>query len=681
MANRLLELVSTGFLPGDDQSHAVELVGREAVSELFLLRLTVLTVKGDLAAKDVLGKSLSVKVLSGESADPRFMNGMVTAMRSLGTKYRNFYGYEFDLSPAFWLTSLSEECRIFQNKTLREIIDEVLQPYSGKIAFKVTLSASNKREYCVQYNESDFEFLTRLLAEEGCYFFVKHDMNASSSFGQTLVISDSTAGYFTADQAEIEYFADESRQASLTNWRVRYRAHASEWRLSDYNPTDGAAIVEVSAVGREKDYAPHGQKRFRGHGRYPTKTLGEALVKARIAAEDCTRRMIDGSGRYPHFCPGALMTLKNAPDGVQAPGKSVILSVEHTVRDYSSVGAALDAGGDSASPGYENSFTCLPATISYAPRTPASYRPMPGLQTGVVVGPSGEEIHTDEFGRIKVLFHWNRHDKNAADPTCWMRVVQSLAGPTFGAQFIPRIGMEVLVDFIEGDPDRPIVIGSVYNGKNKPPFALPGSKTQSGWRTQSSPGKDKKINELRFEDKTGAEEIYFHAGKDFTRFVQNNDDLKVDNAQTRTIKADRTVKITEGDDKLTLDKGSSQTQIKSGDTSLKIDKGKYSIEVMGDYSLTVKTGDQNTKVNAGSSSLQAAQKIELKVGSSSITLDPAGVTIKAATIKIQAQAMAEVSAPMVKVKASGMATLEASGLTKVEASGMLLLKGGIVMIN
>ena len=282
-----------------------------------------------------------------------------------------------------------------------------------------------------------------------------------------------------------------------------------------------------------------------------------------------------------------------------------------------------------------------------------------GVQSATVVGPSGEEIFTDKYGRVKVQFRWDRDGKNDANSSCWLRVASSWAGKQWGAVNIPRIGQEVIVDFIDGDPDSPIIVGSVYNPNTMPPYGLPDNKTQSGIKTRSSKqGSPDNFNEVRFEDLKDKEQIYVHAEKDFERVVENND--------THKIGFD---KKDPGDQKIEVFNNHSLTV---GDPSCK--EGSHTMEVHKDHSLTVKTGNQSvsvkagnqtTKLDAGKASTEAMQSIKLKVGQSSIKIDQTGITIKGMMISIEGQVKTEIKAVM----------------TDVSGSAMLKLGGGVTMIG
>jgi type VI secretion system secreted protein VgrG len=291
---------------------------------------------------------------------------------------------------------------------------------------------------------------------------------------------------------------------------------------------------------------------------------------------------------------------------------------------------------------------------------------MHGVQTATVVGPAGQEIFTDKYGRVKVQFHWDRQGKKDADSSCWVRVASVWAGKQWGVIHIPRIGQEVVVSFLEGSTDEPIIVGSVYNATNMPPYALPDNKTQSGIISRSTPGGgEATFNQIRFEDKKGNEEVLFHAEKDLNSEIENDETRKVGHDRTTTIKNDETKTINDGNEKITLDKG---------DQTLTISAGKQTVTIQGNQALTLKqgnqvisiqTGNQSTKIDLGKSETEAMQSIELKVGQSSIKLDQMGVTIKGMTIKIEGQ---------IEVEVKGL-------MTKVNGDAMLTLKGGLTMIN
>jgi type VI secretion system secreted protein VgrG len=308
--------------------------------------------------------------------------------------------------------------------------------------------------------------------------------------------------------------------------------------------------------------------------------------------------------------------------------------------DYRSRGSAFS---------YGNTFTCIPFAQPFRPprRTPKPV--VQGTQTAVVVCPPGEEIYPDKYSRVKVKFHWDRRPDNDLSSSCWIRVATPWAGKQWGMIHIPRVGQEVVVAFEEGDPDRPIIVGSVYNAEMMPPYKLPDHKTQSGVKTRSTlKGTEANFNELRFEDKKGSEDIVFHAEKDFHRSVENDDDLKVGNNQTIDIGNNRTITVEEGDE---------QEEIKKGNRAVKID--------MGNDTLTISMGNQTTTLEMGKSETEALQSIELKVGQSSIKLDQMGVTIQGMVIDIEGQLQTQVKAGLAAQISAGAAVQVQGGITMI----------------
>jgi type VI secretion system secreted protein VgrG len=377
---------------------------------------------------------------------------------------------------------------------------------------------------------------------------------------------------------------------------------------------------------------------------------------------------------------GCLLTLTDHPREDQNADYLIVAATHHFINP--------DVEGTAD---HSCEFLLIPKAQTFrAPRvTPKPL--IAGIQTAVVTGKAGEEIFTDSYGRVKVQFHWDRLGKNDENSSCFIRVAQTWAGKRWGAQFLPRLGQEVVVEFLEGDPDRPLITGSVYNADQPVPYALPDNMTQSGVKTHSTKtGDDKTFNELRFEDKKESEEVYFHAEKDFNRVVENNDTLtvglekkdagdqtiQIHNNRTVTLdegndtlqvkKGKRDVKIDEGDHLLTVGKGNREATISTGNDTLTISKGNREVKIdAGNHTVTVTQGNQTIKITAGSMSTEAGQAIELKVGGNSIKIDTSGITIKGTMVSIEGMAKTDIKAPM----------------TTVNGDGMLTLKGGLLQIN
>jgi type VI secretion system secreted protein VgrG len=381
-------------------------------------------------------------------------------------------------------------------------------------------------------------------------------------------------------------------------------------------------------------------------------------VAIRMEQETVPGLVIQGSGDCRHFVSGHKFTLD---EHFNANGPYLLTGVTHVARQNSFF------SGDDTAFEYSNSFNCIPFTQPFRPQRVALKSIIQGTQTAVVVGPAGEEIFTDKYSRVKVQFHWDRQGKNDADSSCWVRVGTPWAGKQWGMIHIPRIGQEVIVDFLEGDPDQPIIVGSVYNADQMPPYKLPDKKTQSGLKTRSTlKGGADNFNELRFEDKKGSEDIVFHAEKDFHRSVENDDDLQVGHDQTNLIKNNRSTTVKEGDESLKVEKGDRSIEVTEGDDSHLVKQGDRNVEIsMGNDSLLIKMGNQATKLDLGKSETEAMQSIELKVGQSSLKVDQMGVSISGMMIKIEGQ---------VQTSLKGL-------ITQLSADAMMQVKGGITMIG
>ncbi|HSQ57163.1 MAG TPA: type VI secretion system tip protein TssI/VgrG [Gemmata sp.] len=379
----------------------------------------------------------------------------------------------------------------------------------------------------------------------------------------------------------------------------------------------------------------------------------------------------------------------------------VLTAVEHEASE------PLTAGVRGGGGVYQNTFTAIPASVPFRPerRTP---RPLiAGMQPAVVVGPENEEIYTDQYGRVKVHFPWDRVGAKDGTDTCWLRVAELWGGANWGVVFTPRVGQEVLVEFLEGDPDRPVVTGRVYNAEQMPPYALPANQTQSGIKSRSTKqGTTDDFNELRFEDKKDNEQIYFHAQKDFVRVVENDDSLNVGHDQSIEVKNNRTLVVKEGYEKITIEKGNRDRTVSKGDDSLTVTEGKRTVSVKADYAVTVQEGNRSITVSkgnethtvskgnlsvdvtAGDATIQAGNSITLKVGSNSIVIDTSSITLTfgGSSIKLDSSSIALNST---KVDVLGTTTT-VSGDSQVKVSGAMAefsgsatckLSGGMVQIN
>ncbi len=660
---------------GGDVLIAIAFSGVEDLSTLFRFTLSMASTNTAITADQLLGKPLTVKIARPEG-DPRCINGIVTSFAAADRMVDGMRRYDVILEPKLWLLTRTTDSRIFQNQTVVQITETLFSDGGVTDYKKQGISGTHpSREYCVQYRETDYDFMLRILAEEGIYFYFQH-----ADGKHTLVLSDSTAGYTDCADKSVEHApAETGNYIAVKQWASGYSFQSGKVTLTDYDFEQPTSDLTVSTTTVLSNSSFKSWELFDYPGDYTKKGDGTPLSRTRMEAVEADYAVASGKSTYSTFVPGAKFTMSKHEVSSEQGKQYVLQRVEHSGRDESHL------GNENAEIFYRNTFTALPATRAFHP-PPITRRPLiPGPQTALVVGPSGEEIYCDKYGRVRLQFYWDRLGKKDDTSSCWVRVGQIIAGATWGSQFTPRVGMEVIVSFLEGDPDRPLVVGSVYNGQNMPPYTLPDNKTQSGVKTRSSSqGTSSMFNELRFEDKKDSELLYMHAQKDFTRDVENDDTHNVKHNQIITIKNDRTETVQEGNESVTVSKGNRSVTVTEGNEALTVSKGNQSVTVsqgnqattvsQGNVTTTVSNGNHTVKLGSGNATLQcdggsitlqAAQTITLKVGSNSITISQSGIALKATQITITGDAKVEVSGPMVNVS----------------GSGTVQVKGGMVTIN
>jgi len=686
--------------------------GVESISRLFHFKLGMYADSETTVAFDqLLGQKVTV-TLQGKS--PRYINGIISRF-SQGQRVKGvdqnsmLVRYDAEIVPQLWLLTKNVQSRIFQRKSVPDILQEVLQGLDVSPDIQGTFEP---RDYCVQYRESDFDFASRLMEEEGIYYFFKH-----TDSGHQMVLANTPQSHPQVSwPAPIKY--EEAHGAGREDERISEWIKSQEIRtakqtlrdhcfeLPDDNLEAAKEIVNSVTAGtvshKFKLGANSSLENYDFPGRYAQRFDGvdaggsdEAsnlqkiyqdnarTAGIRIQEEAAAGLHVQAHSDCRFLSAGYKFTL----DGhFNANGAYVLTDVEHTASIEGTY-----AQGNQPGTVYSNVLHCIPIALPYRPQRRTPKARVEGTQTAVVVGPSGEEIFTDKYGRVKVQFFWDRQGQNDANSSCWVRVGTLWGGKQWGGVHIPCIGQEVIVAFEEGDPDQPVIVGGVYNADQMPPYALPANKTQCGLKSRSSlKGGTDDFNEMRLEDKKDSEEIYFHAQKDFNRVVENNDSLKVgsnkapDGSQTTEIWKDRTETVKTGNEKLTVEQGNREVTVKTGNDTHTVETGNREVTVktgndthnvktgnreakidMGNESLKISMGNQTTKLDLGASSTEAMQSITLKVGGNSITIDQTGVTIKGIIVTIEGQAMLEAKSP----------------LTTVKGDGMLTLKGGITMIN
>ncbi|MGI9067393.1 MAG: type VI secretion system Vgr family protein [Pyrinomonadaceae bacterium] len=633
---------------GEDVLLLVGLNGHEAISQLFSFQLDLLAEDRSKVKFDkLLGRPIGVRLLLPEDKE-RYFNGICRWV-SQGARDDTFTSYRMEIVPQFWFLTKTARSRIFQHLSVPEILKKVFEGLDVTLEIQGTF---HPRDFCVQYRESDFNFASRLMEEEGIFYFFKH-----TAGGHTMVVANSPDSHPNLENPSSIIYEELGggvrEEERINSWEKKQELRTGKYTLWDHcfekphEKLEGQiAILDSLTVGTVNhklklgtneqleiyDYPGAYAQRFDGIDKGGSEQAAELskihtadserTTKIRMEQETLPGVVIEGSSNCRHFVSGYKFELNRHFD---ANGEYVLTGISHSAR---MMGAGYRS--DDGEFIYENSFACIPFDVSF-PFTPPQMTPKPtvrGSQTAVVVGPEGEEIFVDKYGRVKVQFHWDRESKANADSSCWIRVGQNMAGIRWGAAFWPRIGHEVVVDFLEGDPDQPIIIGSVYNASEMPPYKLPDEKTKTViFKSNSSKGGGG-FNEFRVEDKKGKEQIFINA--------ERNKDIRIKNDRYETVCNNSHFIVIK--DQLEQVKGDKHLQV----------KGDHNEKVGGTASLTVgqnqqvKVG-QNYALNTGAEIhlksgvnivIETATSLTLKVGGNFININPGGIFIKGTMVMI-----------------------------------------------
>ena len=560
--NRLMAIATP---LGDDAVLLSSLSGEEGISRLFRFDLELLSSSESIDFQAVIGQNATVRLTLADGSD-RYFNGYISRFAQ-GGHHGDLISYNAQIVPWLWFLTRTSDCRIFQQKKVPDIVKQIFDEMGFK-DYKLQLYGDFvEREYCVQYRETDFNFVSRLLEEEGIFYFFEHQNGV-----HTLILAnDPSAHKPCPDQPQARYAGASGGAAQeddvVHEWHVQQELRPGIYAQADYNFEQPSQPLKASVAGKSPyeiyDYHP---------GEYRKPPEGDGLARTRLQELEGTGLIARGASDCRAFTSGYRFDLTDHYRGDMNQAW-VLTVVRHSATqpgDFRSQGASAQAGIH-----YENHFECIPYSTPFRPARATPHPVVQGSQTAVVVGPSGEEIFVDKYGRVKVQFHWDREGKNDENSSCWIRVSQAWAGKKWGAMFIPRIGQEVIVDFLEGDPDQPIITGRVYNAEQIPPYNLPDEKTKSTVKSLSSKG-GAGFNEFRFEDKKGSEQIFIHAEKDLHERVKD-----------------------------------SRFETIVGSTHLIVNKDQFE-KIGGDTHLQV-AGDQNEKIS-GTVSLNAGMDVEQKAG-------------------------------------------------------------------
>lgn len=632
---------------GKEQVNIRRIEASEALGRPFAISVDIVAPHGEIDLLPHLGKPAGATLYQDDEL-MRYFHGVVVEGEYLSERHDGFH-YRLSLRPWTYLIAHNRDFAIFQDKTVIDIAKIIFAKHpSAKVDYAKLTRVRAVRNYCVQYGESDFAFMTRLFEEEGIYYYFEHqekehrmmlcDAPSSHVAGtpSKLTYNTNAAAIMNADSAARTASA---KQDFITRWTERVSTGGeAKVTLRDFNFEHAGKPLEVVAEAKTAHPDDHNEV-YDFPGRYSETGHGKPLGQTMLDSFRANRQTFSGESQVLSLGCGHKFMLADHPNG-RFNSQYLVTRTHHVT----SVEVERSGGGGEASSVF---IEAVPAKVQWQ-ILPTVPRPVVrGPETAIVTGPKGEEIFTDKYGRIKVRFHWDRAGTPGESSTCWIRVSQTGG---LGNIILPRVGHEVIIDFLHGDPDRPIVVGRVFNSQNMPVYALPDHKTKALWRTKSYksgqasnlPGAealdvdDVRANELRFEDKSGEEEVFLHAERDMK--------VRVRYKESHHIGLDQEMKI--GQDR--------NEYVKRNDT-VKID-GARNVAIKETETLGVKKA---IKIDSGTEiAITAKAKITLTVGSSSITIDPAG-------IKIVAAATAEMKSPM----------------TTVKGDGMLTLKGGVTMIN
>ena len=644
-------------------------VVKEQLSTLTETQITFVSSKTKLDLNEMVGNVLSVHVKMSDNDDNgRMFTGTCVSVETVASS-RNVDELVAEVRPWFWMLTLTRNNRVFQEMSVIEIINDVIKDHGQTQFLKdETTGSFTKREYCVQYRESDFDFLSRLMEEEGIFYYFDHDDAFLKN--ETLVLCDSTTGLGDlGGNDQVEYWTTAGQSSaniqSMTDWTEAESVVRGKVSLSDYD-FEVPSVDQMVAAQDKRGTHKHSEYEYYdlpGHHR-KEQSLGKKFAEIRLAADSARHQQFNGLGTARYMGAGHAFSLFAHPTDAYNTDYLVVGAVHHLADPYDFSGAR---GQDRLEPliepeigthmdEYSFKINAIKKSEQFRAPLVTPWPEVPGVQTGVVVGPTGEEIWTDEHGRVKVHFRWDRVNDKKDTASCWIRVATGWSGNNWGLNYVPRIGQEVLIQFEDGDPDRPIVTGMLYNAETMPPYVDKSQPTRTGLMTRSSPkGGAKDFNALVFEDKAGSEYTHFQSQKDYQMVVK-------DSAQ-----------ITVGDDGVNVDPG--KQDAKAGSLLQTVKKDVTEIVEEGDKTETVESGNMKIDVQSGKIDIDAAKTINVTAGQS-ITMEAnQKITLKVGSSKI------EMTQTGITIDAPLMLTLKGGVQASLDGGAMTIVKGALVNIN
>jgi type VI secretion system secreted protein VgrG len=596
---------------GENMFLLEEMDGTEGLSELFNFSLNVRAMTDSIDPAQLITKSIDWQ-LRLDGGGWRTFNGLVSNFSGGEAMARGQRSYTLTTVPWLWFLQHRRDSRVFQNNTVVQIAATIFTELGFKDFDTSGLAQEYKpRLYCVQYRETDFDFVSRLFEEEGIFYYFQH-----SPGRHLMMLCDGAHAYKDIADGTLPYSPSSIFHNSVNGWTHHQTFKSGRATTSDYDFQNPGNSLITTTAGLSPIPMASQFEIFDFPGRYTQRDRGEGISSRLIASHEKGQDTTSASGNARTLVPAGRFQLEAHPIAAENV-KYVVVSVTHHATDPSF--ESVDKGA----PTYENTFSALPANVDFVPEQTTDKPTIPGMQSAVVVGPAGEEIYTDRYGRIKVQFHWDRKGQNNETSSCWMRVAQPWAGRGFGAQTIPRIGMEVGVAFMEGDPDNPVVVCCMPNANTIPSIKLPDEKERTSFRTASSPGGNG-FNELTMEDKAGSEEMFLHAQKDFSQLVGNNYRLNVGNVMAQAVE---TLWLSTVHDSL-IEKTQDHILIQHQDSQIYLDASGIRISFGAGHMITL---------NADGVHLHSSAQVDASQGDpnappNSVSVAPAGVQVKGGVV-------------------------------------------------
>lgn len=572
--------------------HAIGLHATEQLSAPYLIGLDVVSTEKQIAPDSLLHKPVTVTIRRKDGVD-RYFNGLVRHVSSSGVEHRGRWEYHLDVVPSLWFLSQTSDCRIFQKKTAVEILRQLFADHAVQpVDFRVT-GSQPVREYTTQYNESDLAFCQRIMQESGLFYYFVHEKSQ-----HTLVVTNANQGFRTMADPVHRVMMQGDNVDIISEWRTAKMVSPGVAVHQDYDPTRPLSPVTGQTVA--DDAGPgSGQRR---HFVWPAMTTENDVARDRtryaLEASAASAGLTSGLCHDPHFCAGFRFQIENNP--ASGGNEYVVQAAQHVARDESWLGGTAPST-------YHVMFSAFASSLPWREPLTISRPSMPGIYSAIVLGEGGEEIHVDRLGRIKVRLLFDHRRDTVAGMATWVRVMHPWAGNKWGWQHLPRVGTEVGVSFMSGDCDNPVVMGCFYHEQYQPVFSLPAEKTKMGFRSRSTMGGGTAdFNELSFDDKLGQEMFFLHAQRDHRVEVERDHASEVGRDRTTVVERDET--------------------------------------------LNSRTGDIRVQADSKTVTVQAAEEIRLICGASSITLSPAGVTIRSPKVSVEGEAEVTIEGGIVRIQ-------------------------------